>query len=68
MDDVASGVLFRGIGVKFDRYVIHILDSKSSRNASGHAVTVAGSAASLLVLVLVPSAVFAKENTLISKV
>jgi hypothetical protein len=36
MDDVASGVLLRGIGAKLDRYVIHILDSKSSRNAFGH--------------------------------
>lgn len=36
MEDVASGVLVRGMGVKFDRYVIHILDSKSSRKDSGH--------------------------------
>lgn len=36
MDEVASGVLLRGIGGKCDRYVIHILDSKSSRNAFGH--------------------------------
>ena len=39
MEDVASGVFVRGIGVKFDRYVIHILDPKSERNAFGHSVS-----------------------------
>lgn len=29
----------RGIGVKFDRYVIQILDPKSEINAFGHAVS-----------------------------
>jgi hypothetical protein len=42
IEDIASGVLFRGMGVKLERYVIHILDSKSFRNASGH-VNPAGS-------------------------
>jgi hypothetical protein len=38
-EDVASGVFDRGIGMKFDRYVIQILDPKSERNAFGHAVS-----------------------------
>lgn len=40
MRDVASGVSLRGIGTKFERYVIHILDSKSLRNASGQVLPV----------------------------
>ena len=36
MAEVAVGFWERGIGGKLDRYVIHALDSKSSRNASGH--------------------------------
>jgi hypothetical protein len=35
MEDAASGDFARGIGVKFDRYVIHCLEPKSERNASG---------------------------------
>ena len=35
MTELADGFCERGIGGKFDRYVIHALDSKSSRNASG---------------------------------
>jgi hypothetical protein len=35
MDEVALGSWERGMGGKFDLYVIHILDSKSSRNADG---------------------------------
>lgn len=41
MEDVASGASFRGIGGKLDRYVIHILDSKSLRNASGQVLPLA---------------------------
>ena len=39
IEDVASAVFVRGIGVKFDRYVIQILDPKSERNAFGHAMS-----------------------------
>ncbi|OGE54284.1 hypothetical protein PENARI_c006G11614 [Penicillium arizonense] len=40
IEDAASGDFARGIGVKFDRYVIHCLDPKSERNASGQAFPV----------------------------
>lgn len=36
--DVASDEWLRGIGVKLERYVIHIRDSKSIKKASGHAL------------------------------
>lgn len=35
MDDVAEGSWDLGMGGKLDRYVIHIFDSKSSRNCGG---------------------------------
>jgi hypothetical protein len=37
MDGAASGDFARGIGGKLDRYVIHCLDPKSERKASGQA-------------------------------
>lgn len=40
IDDVASGLLLRGIGANCERYVIHIRDSKSARKASGQALPV----------------------------
>jgi len=42
-EEVACGLADRGIGSNSDRYVIHILDSKSLKNPDGHPPSFAGS-------------------------
>lgn len=41
--DVACGLVERGMGSNSDRYVIHILDSKSLMNPDGHPPSTTGS-------------------------
>jgi hypothetical protein len=61
MDELALGSWERGIGGKLDRYVIHILDSKSSRKADGQPP----SADSLFIDGISPSTIDASSKLLL---
>lgn len=61
IDEAALGSWERGIGGKFDRYVIHILDSKSSKNGGGQPP----SAASLFIDGTSPSTIDASSKLLL---